>query len=71
MFCDYQMRSTLFPCMLQNKYLILEGEILFTHKVICVVKFWSADHMCKCLDVYCSLFFTLMQNIKSILYTDE
>lgn len=55
-FCDYHMRSTLLP---------------FTHKVICVVKFWSADQMCKYLDVYCSLFFTLMQNIKSILNTDE
>lgn len=60
MFYDYHMRSTLFPFMLQYKYLILEGGILFTHKVICVVKFWSADHMCKYLDVYCSLFFTFL-----------
>lgn len=57
MFCDYHMRSTLFPYMLQNKYLILEGKI-FTHKVIFLVKFWSADNMHKYLAIYSLLLFS-------------
>lgn len=50
------MRSTVFPFMLQNKYFILKGEILFTYEVIFVARFRRADRMCKYLDVYCFFF---------------